>query len=338
MAGLTAFLAVTWLGAARAEQRAASDWTVEPILTGQDVRCLASNPLDPHVIYAGTQGNGVFRSDDQGVSWRPVGMQGQVVKSLAISPHEPSVAYAGTRPAFVYRTRDGGGTWEELAGFRRIRSRWFWWSPAESPWKAYVQAMSVSPAAPGRILAGVEFGAVVLSEDGGETWSAHRRGSLRDCHDLKFHARDGDWAYEAGGTGGGASVSRDGGRTWRKMKEGLAKNYGVACAADPAQPEIWYVSVAPGPGKAYGEQAQAYLYRASGGAAWHPIGWAPHPMAHMPRALVTDPEAPGHLYAGVTNGDVWHSPDYGESWAKLPFNFGAQVVSLVMIRQSPTRR
>lgn len=331
MIGPRVFLAATWRGAERAERRARSGWIVETFLPGQDVRCLAPDPLNPQTVYAGTQGDGIFRSDDRGENWRQAGMQGQLVKSLAVSPHASGLVYAGTRPAMVHRSLDGGATWSELTGFRRIRGRWFWWSPAESPWRAYVQALAVSPTDPHRLLAGVEFGAVVLSEDGGETWAPHRRGALRDCHDLKFHARDGEWAYEAGGTGGGASVSHDGGQSWRKAKEGLAKSYGVACAADPAQPEVWYVSVAPGPGKAHGVP-EAYLYRASGGAAWQPIGWEPHPMSHRPRVLLTDPAAPGHLYAGVSGGDVWHSPDHGNTWTKLPFSFAADVLSLVLIR------
>jgi hypothetical protein len=94
---------------------------------------------------------------------------------------------------------------------------------------------------------------------------------------------------------------------------------------------VWYVSVAPGPAKVYGDKAEAYLYRASGGADWQPIGWEAHPMKQMPVALVTDPEEPGQLYAGLTNGDVWHSGDYGENWQKMPFNLKGIWISLVIL-------
>jgi hypothetical protein len=70
--------------------------------------------------------------------------------------------------------------------------------------------LSVSPTDPNVIVAGVEFGALVRSEDGGRTWSNHRKGALRDCHSLTFHATNGNWVYEGGG---GATVSRDGGLT-----------------------------------------------------------------------------------------------------------------------------
>lgn len=325
------FLATTGNGIARAEFGSNGQWTVKLALDNQNVTCFAADPNNPERIYAGTNGHGIIRSEDQGNSWKPGGMEGQTVKSLAVSPHDGNVIYAGTRPALMHVSEDAGKSWRELEGFRRIPWRFWWFSPAEKPWKAYIQAITVSPTEPDVILAGIEFGAVVRSQNSGRTWSGHRKGALRDCHNLTFHGTNGKWAYEAGGTGGGASYSQDSGLTWRKFKQGLAKNYGVACAADPAKPEIWYVSVAPSPQKAYGDDAEAYLYRASGGAKWQPIGWDPHPMKHMPIALVTDPQMQGHLYAGLTTGDVWHSANYGDDWEKLPFNLKGIWRSLMIV-------
>jgi photosystem II stability/assembly factor-like uncharacterized protein len=325
------FLATNGNGITRAACAESGEWDVQFLLDGQDVRCLAANPQNANRLYAGTQGNGVLRSDDAGKTWQSCGMAGKIIKSLAVSPHDPETIFAGTKPAAMYISKDGGGSWQELEGFRRIPWRGWWFSPAEKPFQAYVNAIAISPTDPKVVLAGIEFGAVVRSEDGGRTWSGHRQGALRDCHSLKFHATDGKRAYEAGGTGGGASTSSDGGVNWRRMKQGLARNYGVACAADPAQPEVWYVSVAPSPFKAYGENVEAYLYRASGGGDWQPIGWEPHPMKHMPAALVTDPGAPGHLYAGLTDGDVWHTADYGDTWHRLPFNLKGIWYSLLLL-------
>lgn len=316
----------------RAERSAGGAWAVERLRPDLRARCLAAGPDRAGPLYAGTNGRGVFRSPDRGRTWEPAGLEGETVTALAVSPHDPGRLYAGTKPARLFRSDDGGPTWRELEGFRRVPNRWWWFSPAEPPdLRPYLMGLAVSPTEPEVLLAGVEFGAVVRSRDGGRTWSRHRPGALRDCHSLKFHAADGDWAYEAGGTGGGASVSRDGGRTWQKAGRGLAAGYGVVCAADPARPEVWYVCVAPGPGKAYGENAEVYLYRAAGGASWEPIGWEAHPLRAAPAALVTRPGEPGHLYAGLRDGRLWHTADHGDTWAQLPLDLGGVSFSLLVL-------
>ncbi len=307
-----------------------SSWQVATVLDGPMPVTLAGDPNHPDVVYAGTQGNGVYRSVDRGLSWAPLGLAGRIVKSLAVSPHDPDVIYAGVKPALVYKTNDGGKHWDELRGFRHVPNRWWWFSPAEPPFRAYVNALAVSPAEPYVVLAGIEFGALVRSEDGGRTWSDHLPNAMRDCHVLKFHHHNGQWVYEAGGPGSGAAVSRDGGKTWRQPGGGLAVNYGVTCVADPERPEVWYAALAPGPRKAYGKNPEAYLYRASAGADWQPIGWEPQPMSRMPRALVTLPDAPGQLFVGTTYGDVWHTADYGDSWQRLPFDLGGGLSLLVL--------
>ncbi|HSK15063.1 MAG TPA: hypothetical protein VK915_02750 [Gaiellaceae bacterium] len=325
------FLAATGSGLARAA-RSGDAWVVEDLLAGRDVRCLAADPLGAGTVYAGTQGEGVLRSDDGGRSWRQAGLEGHVIKSVAASPLVPGTAYAGTKPALVFRSRDGGETWRELEGFRRIRSRRLWFSPAEKPGTAYVQALALSPADPDVLLAGIEFGAVVRSADGGETWSGHRRGARRDCHSLAFHAVDGGWAYEGAGNGGGA-FSRDGGRSWRHPKEGLDRRYGWAAAADPARPEVRYLSAAPGPGKAHGSKpAEACIFRAIGDGPWERLaGGLPQPLDYMPYALLTERESPGEVYAGLANGEVWHSADLGETWTKLPLDLTA-LRALLLLR------
>ena len=315
------FLAMTSHGLARASQSANDEWCVESHLPDQDVRCLAADMLNRDVIYAGTQGNGVLRSNNAGKTWRSVGLAGQIVKSLAISRTQPGTVYAGTKPALLFVSRDSGASWTELSSFRRIPSRWFWFSPAEKPYTAYVQAIAVSPTNPGTVVVGIEAGAVVRSSDCGQTWTGHCRGALRDCHSLTFHVTHGDWVYEGGGTGAGVSVSRDGGATWKQPREGLDRHYGWAVAADPMHPEVWYASVSSSPMKAHSENnAQAAIVRSIGGAPWRPLaGGLPQPLNHMPYALLTDPTAPGHVYTGLSNGEVWHSTDHGDTWHQLPF-------------------
>lgn len=330
-------LATTAPGLARAVEGTDGSWAVERLLPGVRVTCLLRPAADGGTLLAGTRDDGVLCSRDLGRSWRPYGLAGVMVRSLAASRGEPATVYAGAKPASVYATRDGGVSWAELDGFRRAR-RWFWRSPAEPPdTRAYVLGLAVSPTDPDVILAGMEAGAVVRSADGGRTWSAHVRRADRDCHDLTFHAVDGAWAYQAGG--GGPAVSRDGGLSWRHPTRGMQGRYCMACAAHPARPEVWYVSASPMyalpprgiPQAHVPGDARAGIYRMSGGAAWERLtGGLPQPLDHMPYALVTDPREPDHLYAGNADGSVWHSPDCGESWRRLPLDLGAVYRSMLL--------
>jgi photosystem II stability/assembly factor-like uncharacterized protein len=327
------FIANTYPGIARAEHLNGG-WRVERLLADQDVRALTRDPRRPDVVWAGTQGKGLLRSEDRGRTWQPAGLENQFVKSLAISPSQPDVMAAGLKPPLVYGSRDGGATWTELAGFRKIPSRPFWRSPAEPPGKAYVLGLAIAPTDPDLILAGVEAGALVRSADGGATWGGHRKGAIRDCHTLTFHPTDDRYAYQGGGNGAGAAISRDGGDTWEQPRRGLDRHYGWAVAADPADPEIWYVAVAPGPFRAHSDKgrADAAIFRAMHRGPWERVGaqgGLPQPLNWMPYALIPDPAAPGSLYAGLHNGEVWRSPDHGDSWAQLPFSLG--MIGRVMI-------
>jgi hypothetical protein len=318
------FLATAGHGLARASRSANDAWSVERLLTDQDVRCLAAAPLQSTSVYAGTQGSGVLHSEDGGQTWQSIGLPEKVITALAVSPTQPGIVYAGTKPARLFVSCDEGANWDELVAFRRIRSRWFWCSPAEQPYTAYVQAIALSPTDPHTIVVGIEAGAVVRSTDGGQSWSGHRRGALRDCHSLTFHSTDGNWVYEGGGTGAGVSVSRDAGATWMQPRNGLDRHYGWAVAADPTHPEVWYASVAPGPRKAHSQHnAQASIVRSIGGAGWQTLGGGlPQPQSAVPYALLTDPGAPGQVYAGLANGEVWHSTTHGDTWRRLNVSLG----------------
>lgn len=321
------FLSTTGRGIARAEQGPRGDWTVD-LIQDPDVLCLAADPLNGATVYAGTRKKGILRSNDAGRSWTRSGLDGCTVKAIAASRCEPGVVYAGLKPPRLMLSRDYGRQWSEVEPFQQVRARW-WRSPAELDLGAYIQGIALSPTDPNVIVIGIEAGAVLRTMDGGSTWQGHRPGALRDCHTITFHNSDGDWVYEAGGTGAGASFSRDGGRTWKQPTEGLDRHYGWACAADPARPEVWYVSASPTfmwshpfqPPAHVDGKANAYIFRSAGGAPWQKLGGGlAQPLNHMAYALLTNPSEPGHLYAGLSNGDVWHSGSHGDAWERLPFS------------------
>lgn len=207
-----------------------------------------------------------------------------------------------------------------------------WRSPASPPFTAYVQALAVSPADPDLVVAGIEFGAVVRSPNGGNTWSNHRRKAIRDCHSLVWHATDSECVYEAGAgiRRRAGARSTDGGETWRKPGDGLDRGYGWAVAAHPENPDVWYVSASTGPFAAHGDgDAEARVFRREGAREWTRLDGLPG--ESMPYALCIDPALPDHLWAGLADGTVWSSPDCGDSWDSLEGALPAVERAMVML-------
>jgi hypothetical protein len=333
------FIATTGKGLSRAELGTDGEWQVEPRLEATGATCLTADPRNNGIVYAGTRASGLLRSDDAGDTWQPIGLDGITVKSIAVSSSDPQTIYVGAKPPSLYVSHDGGQTWLERESFRKLR-RWFWFTPAE-PGDPYVMGLAVSPTDPDLVIAGIEFGGMFRSVDGGVTWSAHLKSTSRDCHALTFHHTDGNWVYQAGGGWPGAASS-DGGVSWRQPRKGLGWSlYGMACAADAQRPEIWYLSAAPHavfphihrmPRGHWEGSANAFVFRRSGDKHWQRLGGGlPQPLDYMAYALLTDPEATGHVYAGLSNGDVWHSADYGDNWRQLPLNLTGIRYSLVML-------
>ncbi len=97
------------------------------------IGALAASASDPNVIYAGTgestirgnvsHGDGVYKSDDAGMSWRHIGLsESRHIGKIVIHPQDPDTVYvAAFGRAFgpnaergVYRSRDGGASWEHI--------------------------------------------------------------------------------------------------------------------------------------------------------------------------------------------------------------------------------
>ncbi len=287
-------------------------WSVSLGLPESGAQCVASDPNDPEVVFAGTRGEGLWRSADRGASWADCELPHGDVYSVAVGRADGAV-FAGCEPSMLFRSRDGGESWEELEALRAIPSAPTWSFPPR-PWTSHVRWVAPSPHDADRLLAGIELGGVMLSEDGGESWLDHRPGAQRDCHALAWHPRESDRAYEAGG--GGAAWSFDGGESWRAADEGRDRSYVWALAVDPDDPDRWYVSASSGPRRAHGRgDPDAGIYRWEGEGPWVPLGEGlPEPLEAMPYALAF---AGDELFAGFTDGALYRSGDRGGSWKRL---------------------
>ena len=68
---MTVFIATMGNGLARAEQRPDGSWIVEQSLQEQYIHCLANDPAERSLLYAGVQDQGIWRSNDAGCTWQP---------------------------------------------------------------------------------------------------------------------------------------------------------------------------------------------------------------------------------------------------------------------------
>jgi photosystem II stability/assembly factor-like uncharacterized protein len=83
----------------------------------------------------------------------------------------------------LFVSRDEGASWQEQRALQEIPSRPTWSFPPR-PWTSHVRSIATSRHDARLLLAGIELGGVMRSEDGGETWSDHRPGAQLDVHAL----------------------------------------------------------------------------------------------------------------------------------------------------------
>jgi hypothetical protein len=283
-------------------------WDVAISLRGSHAQCLAVDPRDADVVYAGLRDGGVRRTRDGGRSWVDCRLPGPGVFSVAVSAVDGAV-YAGTEPSALFRSDDEGNSWRELDALLELPSRPTWSFPPR-PWTSHVRWIAPSPHNADLLLVGIELGGLMRSIDGGASWQDHRPGAQRDVHSLAWHPRIERRAYEAGG--GGAAWSDDGGERWRPADKGRDRHYTWAVAVEPDEPDAWYVSASTGPFAAHGRadpEARIYAWR---GGGWHALaGGLPEPLLAMPYALVATGR---RLFAGLADGQLWESTDGGENW------------------------
>ena len=163
---------------------------------------------------------------------------------------------------------------------------------------------------------GIELGALVLSEDGGDTWRERPPGSRRDNHSLATHPDREGRVYSAAGDG--YAWSDDGGDSWEQVHDGLEHTYCWSVVPDPGDPDRVLVSSANGARSAHtARTADSYVYRREGDEPWQRLDGRGLPTGEgVVRAVFATTGEPGAVYA-VTNRGLFRSSDFGDSWSRL---------------------
>ena len=316
--------------------RQGSKWLVEEHLKDKSPESLSIDPTDPGLVYCGTEGAGVWRSENAGRTWAPVGVDvlPVTVTAVAVSAGEAGVVYAGTEPSAIFRSDDGGDTWGELSGLRALPSSQSWSFPPR-PETHHVRWIEPDPVVPGRVFVAIEAGAFVRTADGGRTWLDRVRGGPLDTHTAATHKMAPGKVYAAAGDG--YFESGDAGESWSRPVEGLQHRYVVGVAVDPGDPSAVIVSAASGPFVAYGpRRAEAYVYRRTGRRAFElAMEGLPDAQGTVASRFATDRHEPGVIYA-TNNHGIFRTADAGQTWTALeipwpPHAFSRGVDALVCL-------
>lgn len=227
---------------------------------------LAAVPSDPGSIFLAC-GNGVLRTLDDSASWTiTTGWEITEVLDVAVDPNAPTHVYAATAYG-VWHSPDRGETWTEVnagipapqstftqtiaadrrhaghlvvgseEGLFRTTSGGATWTPV-GPRDVAIRDVTQSAADPRLWLAGTENDGVLLSRDGGTTWSfVGSEIEMETIYAVTVDPSDAD-RLAAAGFEGGVYVSGDGGHTWRRA--GLADHRIHALAFDVRRPDrLW---------------------------------------------------------------------------------------------------
>jgi photosystem II stability/assembly factor-like uncharacterized protein len=325
--------------------RSGGSWEVSrQTLPGRHVSSIVVDPSSGTIL-AGAFFGSVYASTDGGQTWeaRDEGLAYKDIYSLAIEPLPDGRvrAYAGTEPANLFRSDDLGRHWELLPALRSVSSVGDWNFPAP-PHVAHTKFIRVSPADPKVIYACIEQGALLRTDDLGETWQeVNTLGFYKDpnrpsevfydIHKLLIDPRDARKLFVTGGAG--LYVSLDAGASWeRRMVPDWAKDvYPDGLVFDPRNPDVMFMSAAEhNPARWRDGGLPGYsgsrMYRSKDqGVTWELLqGGLPDRMREEVGGLTLEAWGDGlQVFAATSAGDVWWSIDGGDSWSCVAKGLGA---------------
>jgi len=276
---------------------------IGPAVMGGRVSDVAIDPRNPAVFYVGLATGGVFKTNDNGVSFDPLFDKESALSigAIGIAPSDSDVVWVGTGEANdrnssgwgngVYRSTDGGSSWQNV-GLKESRAIGRIIVHPTNPEIAYV-------AASGHLWADGGERGLFKTTDGGKTWklilqAAAPHNARVGCIDVVFDPSNPEIIYAAlyarqrapwgftygtaltgGEDVGGIFKSNNGGGTWKKLGGGLPGQTGrIGLAMTPANPKIVMAIVQSEEGGAPSELADIHsknggVFRSEdGGEKW----------------------------------------------------------------------
>lgn len=267
------------------------------------IGCLAVDPNDPNVLFAGTgegtynadaiPGDGIYKSTDRGVTWARIpGTESFLyTMSIAVSPVDPNLILAATRGG-IRRSTDGGRNWTVVEAASNSLQVLF---DPNDPTKMLGHAMERGSS---------NWHRVVYSTDSGATWTVaqsglNRKDGISSRIEVAYAASRPGWVYaNCGDNDGEIWKSTDGGVNWTLVSSGYGNPFGWYCNTiwvDPTDETLLVIG-------------SNYTFRSTNGGqtvqrigAGYIMTTEPHPDVHR---FVPDPG-----YDGVNNRRFYVTTD-----------------------------
>ncbi|MDV7138862.1 hypothetical protein R3X28_08240 [Maribacter sp. TH_r10] len=236
---------------------------IGPALMSGRINDMEVHPTNSRIIYAGTAGGGVWKSNDAGTTFNPIfDDYCQSIGAVALDPNDPdNTIYVGTGETWtrnsvsvgdgLYKSTDGGANWRKLGFDKSERIANIIVNP-KNPKEVYVAVL-------GALWGDSEERGVYKSTDAGETWNKLLYINPKTgCADLAMDPNDPNvlyasmwefrrtgWSFESGGENSALYKSTDGGANWSKIHNGFPSGklgrLGIAVA--PSNPNVLYTVI-----------------------------------------------------------------------------------------------
>ncbi len=295
------------------------------------IGAIALDPKNPSTLWVGTgehnsqrsvgYGDGVYRSDDGGKSWKNMGLKtSEHIGKIAIDPRESNVVFVAAQGPLwsaggergLYKTTDGGKTWKAVITISENTGVTDVVIDPSNPDTMYAATWQRRRHFYTLINGGPET-AIYKSTDGGNTWSKLRSGlppgdlgriglSISPANTNVVYA-----TVEATGNLSGIFRSNDRGATWERTSPNIAQGmYYGQILADPKNVDRIYIP--------------NVIFQVSddSGRTQRPLG---ERLKHVDNhAIWVDPANTDYMLVGC-DGGVYESFDRGANWnfkANLP--------------------
>ena len=244
---------------------------------------------------------------------------------------EPSLTdvdtvYAGVEDAALFLSTDGATTWKELSGLRG-HGTGSQWAPGAGGMGLHT--ILLDPTNPNRIYVAISAAGAFRSDDGGINWKPINRGlkskylpdpnaEIGYCvHRIAMHPSRPDVLFMQ--LHWNVMRTDNAGELWTNISGNLPTDFGFPIQVHAHDPETVYVVPIKSDSEHYVHDGKLRVYRSrTGGNDWEPLtNGLPQQDCYvnvLRDAMAVDTLDDCGVYFGTTGGQVYVSPDGGDSW------------------------